>query len=271
MGIARFGQPNEKHKRMPPVNTIYTANDPPEIGWMIMPSEQKLYAFAGRASRWFAGTAGFLCLLGLYVAFLVLPNDPHYSEHYRILLIHIPAAWMAVLIYLAMAIAVVLGRVSKLRLFSMIASALAPTGAMFAFLALWTGSMWGKPTWGAWWIWDTNAVSALILLLLCLGFVAVQAALEDTRRADIVAGNVILAGIVALPLAYLSTEQWGGTRGSALSLFVPPGVVETVFAGVQLMTAGLIAYAAAVTLTRLRIVILERERRSEWVSRLAGG
>lgn len=235
-----------------------------------MLDEQNVYAFSGRAARWFACAAALLCMLGLYVTFLVLPSDPHYSEHYRILLIHIPSVWMAALIYLSMAFAMVFNRIGHGRLSSMIASALAPTGAMFAFLSLWSGSLWGKPTWGAWWVWDTNAVGALLLLLLCLGFVTVQMAIEDARRADRVAGNLIIGGLVALPMVFLFTDRWGGARGTALSLFVPPGLVETVSTALHLMIAGFVAYVAAVTLTRLRIVILERERRSEWVSRLSG-
>lgn len=255
---------------MPPVNTSCTASNPAEITWFARPVEQKVYALAGRMSRWFGAAAAALCLLGLYVAFFVLPSDPHYSQHYRILLIHIPTAWMGALIYLAMAAAVGFARMTGQRIWYMVASALAPTGAMFAFLALWSGSLWGKPTWGAWWVWDTNAVAALLQMLLCLGFVAVQAAIEDQRRGDRLSGHMILAGLVALPLIYLSTEQWSGARGASLSLFVPPGVVEDVFVGLELMTAGLVAYATAVSLTRLRIVILERDRRAEWVARLAG-
>lgn len=252
-----------------PVNHSCVANDSPQASRLALPSEQGLYVLAGRLSRWFAGAAAVLCLLGLYVVFRALPDDPHYSQHYRILLLHIPVAWMALGIYAAMVVSIVLGRATSHRFFGMMASAMAPTGAMFAFLSLWTGSLWWKPTWGVWWVWNLNAVSALALLLLCLSFVVLQMAVEDTRRADRLSGNLALLGLAVLPMLYFCIGFWGGDRAAPLSMFVPPAMVETAVGALKLMAAGLIAYTVAVTLTRLRIVILERERRSDWVARLA--
>jgi heme exporter protein C len=117
---------------------------------------------------------------GLYISFFVAPTDFQQSEAYRIIFIHVPAAWMSMFIYLVMAFWGAIGLAFNTRLSFMMARALAPTGAMFTFIALWTGALWGKPMWGAWWVWDARLTSELILLFLYVGIIALWAA--DRRR-----------------------------------------------------------------------------------------
>ena len=123
-------------------------------------------------------------IAGLYISFFVAPTDAQQGEAYRIIFIHVPAAWMSMFIYVVMAMWAGIGLAFNTRLSSMVASALAPTGALMTFIALWTGSLWGKPMWGTWWVWDARLTSELILLFLYFGFMSLQAAIDDPRRAD---------------------------------------------------------------------------------------
>ena len=134
---------------------------------------------------WFGGAgAAAGASSGLVIGLLVAPTDHQQGESYRIIFVHVPAAWMSMVIYLAMAFWAAIGLMFNTRLASMLAVALAPTGAWMTFLALWTGALWGKPTWGTWWVWDARLTSELILLFLYIGFMSLHAAIDDERRAD---------------------------------------------------------------------------------------
>jgi heme exporter protein C len=158
------------------------------------------------------------------------------------------------------------GLVLNTRLSSMMASALAPTGALFTFLALWTGALWGRPTWGAWWVWDARLTSELILLFLYLGFIALQAAIEDRRRADRAGAVLALVGVVNVPVIYFSVQWWNTLhQGSSITLRSAPTMAPIMLAGMLVMTLALWSYAIAATLQRLRSILLERERHTDWV------
>jgi len=154
------------------------------VNWFKYSSPQSFFPLAGKLALWFGALAAIACAAGLYIGFFVAPTDAQQGEAYRIIFIHVPAAWMSMFLYLVMAFWAGLGLAFNTRLSGMMASAIAPTGALFTFLALWTGSLWGKPTWGTWWVWDARLTSELILLFLYFGFMALQAAIDDPRRAD---------------------------------------------------------------------------------------
>src|SRR5690606_3646352 len=133
---------------------------------------QVFYPLAGRIAPWCAAIAAVLTLAGLWLGFFVAPTDATQGEVYRVIFIHVPAAWMSMFIYLVMAFWSAVGLVMNTRLSFILSQALAPTGAMFCFVALWTGALWGKPTWGAYWVWDARLTSQLLLRFLCLGVIA---------------------------------------------------------------------------------------------------
>src|SRR5512144_2226817 len=145
--------------------------------WFWYASPQTFYPLAGTIARICAIAAVALAAAGLYIGLLAAPSDAQQGEAYRIIFIHVPAAWMSMFLYVVMAFWAGLGLAFNTRLSGMLASALAPTGALFTFIALWTGSLWGKPTWGTWWVWDARLTSELILLFLYFGFMALQAAI----------------------------------------------------------------------------------------------
>jgi heme exporter protein C len=135
------------------------------------------------------------------------------------------------------------------------------------FIALWTGSLWGKPTWGTWWVWDARLTSELILLFLYFGFMALQAAIDDPRRADKAGAVLALTGVVNIPIIYFSVKWWNTLhQGSSVSMKSAPTMAMTMFTGMIVMALGFWMYSIAVTLLRARCIILERERRSDWVS-----
>ena len=136
------------------------------INWFKYTSPASFYPLAGKMTLWFAVASALLLVAGLYVGFFVAPTDFQQGDAYRIIYIHVPAAWMAMLLYLLMAVYAGLGLAFNARLWSMMASAIAPTGALFAFISLWTGALWGKPMWGTWWVWAARLTSTLILFFL---------------------------------------------------------------------------------------------------------
>lgn len=226
------------------------------------------YGLAGKLIPVFAWPAAILFCIGMYIGFFVAPTDAVQSEAYRIIFIHVPASILSMFLYLIMAGYAALGLIFNTRLSSMMATALAPTGALFAFISLWTGALWGKPMWGAWWVWDARLTSELILLFLYLGFIALQSSIEDPRRADRAGALLAIVGSVNVPIIYFSVKWWNTLhQGSTVKLSgtsMHIAMQQAMFT----MFAALWLYAVAITLLRVRSIILERERNTQWVTEL---
>lgn len=234
--------------------------------WMRYASPATFYPIAGKLQPWFAGLAAALTLAGLWLGFFVAPTDATQGEGYRIIFVHVPASWMSMFIYCVMAFWAAIGLAFNTRLSSMMASALAPTGAMFALLSLLTGSLWGKPMWGTWWVWDARLTSELILFFLYLGFLALQAAIEDPKRADRAGAVLALVGVVNVPIIYFSVKWWNTLhQGASISMTKSPSMAATMLWGMLLMALAFWMYSIAVALSRVRNIILERERHADWV------
>jgi heme exporter protein C len=239
------------------------------ISWFKYASPQSFYPLAGKMIPWFWGLAAVLLVVGLYISFFVAPTDFQQGEGYRIIFIHVAAAWMSMFIYLVMAFWAGLGLALNTRLSSMMAQALAPTGAIMAFLSLWTGALWGKPMWGAWWVWDARLTSALILFFLYIGFIALQAAIDDARRADKAGAILALVGVVNVPIIYFSVKWWNTLhQGASVSLTKAPSMAAIMLWGMLIMALAFWMYSIALALTRVRAIILEREAHTEWVKEL---
>jgi len=236
------------------------------MNWFKYSSPQSFFPLAGVLVPWFGIAAALLAAAGLYIGFFVAPTDATQGESYRIIFIHVPAAWMSMLIYLVMAFWGAMALAFNTRLSGMMASALAPTGALFTFIALWTGALWGRPTWGTYWVWDARLTSELILLFLYFGFMALHAAIDDPRRADKAAAVLALVGVVNIPIIYFSVKWWNTLhQGASVSLTKAPTMAATMFAGMMIMALAFWLYSIAAALARTRCIILERERNSEWV------
>lgn len=245
---------------------------PERFSWFHFSSPQTFYPLAGTLQPWFAAAATLLCAAGLYISFFVAPTDAQQGEAYRIIFIHVPAAWMSMFLYLVMGFWSGVGLVLNTRLSSMVATALAPTGALFTFIALWTGALWGKPAWGTWWVWDARLTSELILLFLYIGFMALQAAIDDPRRADKAGAVLALVGVINVPIIYFSVKWWSTLhQGASVSMKSAPSMATTMLIGMLIMALGFWMYSIAALLARVRCVILERERHTEWVMEEVGG
>jgi heme exporter protein C len=236
------------------------------VNWFKYASPQTFYPLAGKMIPWFLAAAAILAVAGLYIGFFVAPTDFQQGESYRIIFIHVPAAWMSMFVYVVMAFWAGIGLAFNTRLSSMMATALAPTGALMTFIALWTGALWGRPTWGAYWVWDARLTSELILLFLYFGFMSLQAAIDDPRRADKAGAVLALVGVVNVPIIYFSVQWWNTLhQGASVSLTKSPTMAAAMLTGMLVMALAFWMYCIAASLIRVRAIILERERNADWV------
>lgn len=239
------------------------------VSWFKFASPPNFYPLAGKLGFFSSLVAIALIGVGLYMSFFVAPTDYKQGEGYRIIFVHVPAAWMSMFIYLVMAFWAAIGLIFNTRLSGMMAQALAPTGAMFTFLALWTGAFWGKPMWGAWWVWDARLTSELILFFLYIGFIALQGAIDDPRRGDRAGALLLLVGVVNIPIIYYSVKWWNTLhQGASVSIKNGSSMGTTMLITMLIVALGFWAYSIAVAMYRVRSIILERERETRWVSEL---
>ncbi len=243
-----------------------------KIRWFRYAAPEPFFHLAGKCIPWFFTLALSFFGAGFYAGFVLAPTDFQQHDAYRIIYLHVPVAWMSMFIYVVMAAWAGIGWAFNTRLSSMMASALAPTGALLTFLALWTGALWGKPTWGTWWVWDARLTSELILLFLYIGFMALQAAIDEPRRADKAGAVLALVGVVNIPVIYFSVQWWNTLhQGASISLTKAPTMAATMLSGLVLMGLACWMYALAAVLMRVRCIILEREKKSDWVRRYREG
>ena len=229
------------------------------------------YPLAGRWWPVFALAALALGGAGLWLGFFVAPGDVQQGEVYRLLYLHVPAAWMSMFIYLVMAAYAGLGLVLRTRLSSMMARALAPTGALYCAIALASGAIWGKPTWGAWWVWDARLTSQLLLMCLYVAFIALHDAFDDRQHGERVAGVLALAGIVNLPIIYFSVVWWNTLhQGASISPAAGARMETSMLAALACMVLACWCHAVAAALVRVRCLIAEREADSRWIAQQLG-
>ena len=237
------------------------------MNWFYFASPSTFYRLAGGLKTWFFALAALLAVAGLYEGLVVAPTDAQQGEVYRVIFVHVPAAWMSMFLYFVMACYAGVSLTFNTRLAAMMAQALAPTGAVFTFLALWTGALWGKPTWGTYWAWDARMTSELILLFLYFGYMALRQAIDDPRRADRASAVLALVGAVNVPIIYFSVKWWNTLhQGATVSLTAAPKMAAVMVAGMLAMAFAAWFYSIAMALMRVRAIILEREKHTNWVA-----
>jgi heme exporter protein C len=235
------------------------------INWFKYAAPQRFYPLAGAAVPWFAAAAILLTLAGLAIGLVIAPTDYKQGDSYRIIFVHVPSAWMSMVLYVAMAFWAAIGLIFNARLASMLAMAIAPTGALMTFIALWTGALWGKPTWGTWWVWDARLTSELILFFLYIGVLSLHAAIDDPRRADRATALLAIVGVVNVPIIYFSVQWWNTLhQGASVTVTQGTSMATSMLTGMLVMALAFWMYCFAVALARVRIIILERERGSAW-------
>ncbi len=236
--------------------------------WYRYCSPQGFYPLAGALIPWLAAAALISCTAGLYLGLFVASVDARQGEVARIVFIHVPASWVSMLIYLATAASAGIGLAFNARFAAMAAQALAPTGLMVTFLGLWTGCLWGKAIGGSWWVWDLRAYSELVLVFVYVGFIGLQTAIEDLRSANKAGALLLLAGVLSVPVNFVAVQSWTAEhQGTLYGTMGAPALSGGELASLLAMSLGFLMYTGAVALLRLRCVILERERQSDWVAR----
>lgn len=233
-------------------------------------SPKYFYTLSGKLIPWFGWLMLLLTLAGLYGGLVLAPPDYQQGDSYRIIFIHVPAAWMSLFIYIVMAVCGAIGLIWKMKMADIVASSSAPIGAAFTFLALVTGSLWGKPMWGAWWVWDARLTSELILLFLYLGFMGLQSAIDDRRTAANACAVLALVGVVNIPIIHYSVEWWNTLhQGSTVMRADKPAMDTRMLIPLLLMWLAFQLYYGTVLMMRARNEVLDRERDTSWVKELA--
>ncbi|MBW3568357.1 MAG: heme ABC transporter permease [Proteobacteria bacterium] len=232
-------------------------------------SPPHFYRMAGTLLPWFAWPALLLILLGTWGGLFVAPMDYQQKEVFRIVYVHVPSAWLSMMGYTAMAVAAGIGLIWRMKLAHVAANAIAPLGASFTVLALATGSIWGKPTWGAWWVWDARLTSELLLLFLYFGYIALNHAFDDRKQGDRASAVLALVGIVNVPIIHYSVEWWNTLHQPAtFTKFDRPSMPLEMSWPLFVMLLGFTLFFIAVALQRARTETLLRERRSKWTREL---
>ncbi len=240
------------------------------IPWMKYASASSFYPLANRLAPLFMGLAIVLAVVGLYMGFFVAPVDYQQGNSYRIMFLHVPAAWMSMFIYLLLAMYAIISLVWRVKMADIMAYSLAPTGAMFTFVALVTGALWGRPTWGTYWVWDARLTSELLLLFLYLGYMGLYSAIPDRQRASRAASFLAIVGVVNVPIIYFSVVWWNTLhQGASITFSGGTSMTSVMFTSLLLMTFACWAYTIAVVLRRAQAVILERKKVALWASQIS--
>lgn len=210
-----------------------------------------------------------LLLTGAAWGLFFAPADYQQGDAFRIIYIHVPAAFMSMSLYGYMAFCAVLLLVWRIKIAGLMLSSTAVIGAWMAFLALATGSIWGKPMWGTWWVWDARLTSELILLLLYTAILATHAAFKNREQADKVAAILTLVGVIDLPIIHYSVYWWNTLhQGSTLTVFAKPKIAAPMLYPLLLTLAGFACFCLWIILQRAGSELLLRERRQRWVRQL---
>ncbi len=227
------------------------------------------YDIIGKLLPGFLIAAVLLLIVGLVWALAYAPPDYQQGNSFRIMYIHVPSAILAQSCYMLMAISGAVGLIWKIKVADMVAFSCAPIGASIAVMALATGAIWGKPTWGSWWVWDARLTSMLILLFLYMGVMALYAAMDNETTAAKAASVLALVGLVNIPIIKYSVEWWNTLHQPAtFTLTEKPAMPAEMWLPLLVMVLGFYCFFSVSLMLRLRNEIIRRERRSGWVREL---
>lgn len=232
-------------------------------------SPKNFFPLAGRLIPPLAAATALLMVVGLYWALVIAPPDYQQGDSYRIMFIHVPSAWMSLFVYVVMAVAAGISFIWNIKLADMLAASSAPLGASFTFLALVTGSLWGKPMWGTWWVWDARLTSELILFFLYVGYMALRASIDDVHRAGQASAILAMVGVVNVPIIHFSVYWWHTLHQPASVMKLgAPTIALSMLIPLFIMMAAFQVFYFTMLLVRMRTEILRRERHTGWVARL---
>jgi heme exporter protein C len=234
-------------------------------------SPPHLYRLAGTLTPWFAWPAAILIVAALYLGLFVAPPDYQQGDGFRIIYVHAPSAWLAVMIYAVMAIAAAVGLIWRMKVAHAVAASCAGIGAGFTAVSLVTGMLWGKPMWGTYWVWDPRLTAQLVLLFLFLGYMGLRSGLDDIGRADRASAVLAIVGVINLPIIRYSVEWWNSIhQAPSVMKMDQPSMPMEMLTPLLMMLVGFSLYFGAVLMVRVRAEILRRERSASWIREVLG-
>ncbi len=229
-------------------------------------SPRWFYAISSKLLPWFWIISLVLFAVGLYQGLYYSEVDYQQGHTVRIMYIHVPTAMGSMMFYMMMAITAAVGYIWRIKLAHMAAISIAPIGAALTLLALITGSLWGKPMWGTWWVWDARLTSELILFFLFIGFISLHNAFEDREVGDRAAGVLAMVGVVNVPIIHYSVQWWKTLhQGATISKFEKPSMEPSMLLALLLMFFAIIIFCSALMIYRMRNEVLSREHNKAWV------
>ena len=215
---------------------------------------------------WFYWTALIALIIGLYGGLVLAPMDDEMRDGFRIIYVHVPAAYMSMMVYVMMAVASAIGLIWRMKLAYAVAACCALPGAAFTFLALVTGSIWGKPMWGTWWEWDGRMTSELVLLFLFLGYMALRNAYQDRQRADRASAVLAIVGVINIPIIKYSVVWWNTLHQPAtIGKLDKPSIAGEMLWPLLVMILAYTLLFGAIMMWRLQTEVLDREKNSKWI------
>jgi heme exporter protein C len=231
-----------------------------------MASPAWFYRFSSQLIPWFVMAFLTLFLIGLYGGLVIAPADYQQGDAFRIIYIHVPAAWMSLFIYIVMAVYAVITLIWRIKLAEILLISSVPVGIGFTVLALATGSLWGKPMWGTWWSWDARLTSELLLLFLYLGAIGLYRAIEDKRDASRVVSILVLVGTVNIPIIHYSVEWWNTLhQGSTITFTEKPSMHMDMLIPLMIMAVAFKFFYGISLLLQAKAELVEREFNSKWL------
>jgi len=234
-----------------------------------MASPAYFYNLAGRLLPWAIVATIILMLIGLVGGLVFAPADYQQGDGFRIIYVHVPSAWMSMFVYMVMAVNSAIFLIWHIKLSDIVARSSAVIGASFTFLALVTGSIWGKPMWGTWWVWDARLTSELLLLFLYLGYIGLRSAIDDRRVAGKASSILALVGAINIPIIHYSVVWWNTLHQSAsVSKFDNPSIELRMLIPLLCMALAFKLFYLCILLINSRSELLEQEKRSQWVKEL---
>ncbi|WP_342608252.1 heme ABC transporter permease [Vibrio tritonius] len=231
---------------------------------------ETVYRLCGWWLPWFSIAAVIFIGVGSVWGLAFAPADYQQGNGFRIVYFHVPAAIWSMGVYVSMAIAALIAIVWQIKMANYVAVAIAPIGAVMTFIALVTGSIWGKPMWGTWWVWDARLTSELILLFLYLGVIALYHAFDNTATGADAANILALVGVINIPIIHYSVQWWNTLhQGATITRFAKPAMALDMLWPLLINIFGFAFFIGAVALIRLRNGILNQERHRPWVVAMA--
>lgn len=226
------------------------------LKWQYLISPKKFLYFSNRIHAWLIVFFGIALSYGLIGGLWLAPSDAVQGEGFRIIYVHVPCAFLSLFIYTVMTFAAILGIVLRLKLAFLVMQQSVSIGAVFAFLALLTGSLWGKPMWGTWWMWDARLTAELVLLFLYIGILLFQSAILEKPNGERLVAVLVLVGSIDLPIIHYSVIWWNTLhQGATLRLFSPPLIAPAMLHPLLAMIVAMMLYYVIILLTRLRGIL----------------